>query len=424
MSSRRRKQTARRWRIGALAAILAAVILIVLLGVFRIRTLSIEGNTRYPAPQIQDDLVTDFWSGNTLIFAWRYKNAVSEPKTPYLESVRAKIQSPMAVHLIVREKTLTGAVSYSGDYVYFDKEGTILEISDTRYKDIPLITGVTMSEPVLYSKLPVTSPALRNTILSIASLILDSSLQPDSIEFDENQNITLNIGTVQVQLGRDEFLEEKVANLETIYPRVENRKGSLNLTAFTGHNENITFVEDEPETETETGTASDGAAGSEDGKSAKTQQQMSSDEVFQCFDSYGNLHNDGHVVNGVVVDGAGNPIEGCSITEAGNVMDAYWNIITLQHPIGTGSGSSGTSQETQPETQAETQAQTEAGKTFGLSAFQAFDSYGNLHNDVHVVNGQVVDAYGNPIEGCSLNADGYVVDAYWNVIDPNTGLPI
>ena len=60
MSSRRRKQTARRWRIGALAAILAAVILIVLLGVFRIRTLSIEGNTRYPAPQIQDDLVTDF----------------------------------------------------------------------------------------------------------------------------------------------------------------------------------------------------------------------------------------------------------------------------------------------------------------------------------------------------------------------------
>ena len=51
--------------------------------------------------------------------------------------------------------------------------------------------------------------------------------------------------------------------------------------------------------------------------------------------------------------------------------------------------------------------------------------YMSYANDVAMmVNGQVVDAYGNPIAGCSLNADGYVVDAYWNVIDPNTGLPI
>ena len=37
--------------------------------------------------------------------------------------------------------------------------------------------------------------------------------------------------------------------------------------------------------------------------------------------------------------------------------------------------------------------------------------------------GQVVDANGNPIDGCTVNEDGNVVDAYMNVIDPYTGQP-
>ena len=51
----------------------------------------------------------------------------------------------------------------------------------------------------------------------------------------------------------------------------------------------------------------------------------------------------------------------------------------------------------------------------------AFDSSGTLRYDAHVVNGQVVDASGIPIDGCYVNEDGNVVDAYMNVIDPQTG---
>ena len=50
-----------------------------------------------------------------------------------------------------------------------------------------------------------------------------------------------------------------------------------------------------------------------------------------------------------------------------------------------------------------------------------FDSSGTLRYDAHVVNGQVVDAYGNPIDGCYVNENGNVMDAYWNEIDPHTG---
>jgi Mn-containing catalase len=50
-----------------------------------------------------------------------------------------------------------------------------------------------------------------------------------------------------------------------------------------------------------------------------------------------------------------------------------------------------------------------------------FDSSGTLRYDAHVSDGQVVDSYGNPIDGCYVNENGNVVDAYWNEIDPATG---
>ena len=50
----------------------------------------------------------------------------------------------------------------------------------------------------------------------------------------------------------------------------------------------------------------------------------------------------------------------------------------------------------------------------------AFDSSGTLHHDAHIVNGQVVDGSGNPISGCSVDENGNIKDAYFNVIDPVT----
>ena len=50
-----------------------------------------------------------------------------------------------------------------------------------------------------------------------------------------------------------------------------------------------------------------------------------------------------------------------------------------------------------------------------------FDSSGNLVYNVHVENGTVVDANGNPVSGCTVNENGDVVDDYMNVFDGKTG---
>ena len=50
--------------------------------------------------------------------------------------------------------------------------------------------------------------------------------------------------------------------------------------------------------------------------------------------------------------------------------------------------------------------------------FQAFDSYGVLHNDCYVdLDGNVVDTAGNAIEGAHMTSEGVVIDGYLNTIE-------
>ena len=53
-----------------LLAVLAAAALILVYG-FRIRTVAVEGNERYPAEEISSDLMSTSLLQNTLYFAWR-----------------------------------------------------------------------------------------------------------------------------------------------------------------------------------------------------------------------------------------------------------------------------------------------------------------------------------------------------------------
>lgn len=355
---RRRRRVFRIRMIVGLLLFLAAAAA-VLLGFFRIRTVEISGCNRHSAEEIKEDLIYDFWTENTLYFAWKYKHASSDARAPYLDSIQAKFVSPGQVRITVKEKVLIGYIQYAGTNVYFDSNGMVMEMSDQVYGELPLISGVAMEEPVLYQKLPVQNTAQLRTMLSISQLLVEAGLIPDNISFDENLNITLSMGSVEVRIGQDEYLEEKVANLATIYQQVQGEAGTLNLEAFTGKSETIPF-----------------------------QKNNETEPAFET-DAEGNPVT-------AETDAEGNPVTS-GTDENGNPADAEGEA--------EGSGDDGTV----------------SGETTGLSAFMVFDAYGTLRYDAHVVNGQVVDANGTPIDGCYVNEDGNVVDAYMNVIDPQTG---
>lgn len=443
--SRTRRHTGVRHAV--IIILILAAIICVLLFVFRISTVTVTGNSRYSAEKIQQDLMDGWLDNNSLYLAWKYRSAQEENTVPYLESVQVKIQSPSDVLINVKEKQLVGTIQYNSEYACFDEAGIIMQILDTRPEDLPLVQGLDLEEPELYQKLAMANTAQRKSMLDLCKSVVNSTLDIDTISFDDNQNISLIIGDITVELGQAEYISEKIANLTAIYEKISSQKGTLNMTAFTGGDGTITFQAETEEGETETETETD------------ITDLQNYDGTFQAFDSNGTLHNDATVVNGVVVDSNGNPIAGCSINEDGDVVDAYQNVIDTNLPVQTETETEAetaetnaaetqaetaaeTTAETQPETAAETTAETsaettaetqaetaaettaetqeETGESIG-SGVMAFDSSGTLRYDARIVNGQVVDANGTPIDGCYVNESGHIVDAYQNEIDPLSG---
>lgn len=409
----------KRWKIFigvVLGLILAAALLVQL---FRIRSIEIVGNERYSAQQIRDDLMYDYLTTNTLYFTWKYRNAGPAEDAPYLESVQAQLVTPSSVRLTVTESVLTGRVVYDGQNVYFDSDGIVEEISDEVYDTVPLIEGLELSEPVLYQKLPLENTARLRTVLSISQLLIQAEMIPDSVQFDENGNMTLIFGSVRVRLGQDEYLEEKIANLVQIYPKVASQKGELNMEGFTGKNEAITFLlDDEPEEMvTEAATESAVEIITDDalaGIGAGTGTTDAGTDAGTDTGSGTGTDTPQDAESAMTAPTGETDASGTGEGEAAGTGEADASGTGEADVSGTGEAdASGTGEEAVEEE--------EQGGTYGLDAFMVFDSSGTLRYDAHVVNGQVVDKYGNVIDGCRIDENGNVVDAYWNVIDPYTG---
>ena len=328
------------------AAILAVIVgaaAAVLLGVFRIQSIDIRGNERYSAEQIRDDLIYDFKTQHTLYFVWKYHTKAAGYDAPYLSGVQATMMTPTAVRLDVTEKQLVGRVQYDDNNVYYDSGAVVQEISDKIYEGIPLVTGVEIEQPLLYQKLTLDNASTLRTMLNITQLLIQNALIPDSVTFDSSGNMTLRLGLVVVKLGQDEYLEEKIANLVSIYPQIEGQDGTLNMEGFTGKNEAITFKTNEPEVRETEGDGTSGTLAGEGAGTGAAPEEAPPEEVppedgpavqgeitgtgFMVFDSSGTLRYDAHVVDGQVVDGNGYLIDGCYVNENGNVVDAYWNEI-------------------------------------------------------------------------------------------------
>lgn len=354
-------------RIGITALLVIAIVVLLLL--FRVREVKVYGNERHSQGEIAADLVDDFLTENTLYLLWKYKDNEVPDTMPYLNALSVQMKSPSVVEVHVSEKELVGYID-KGEYIYFDENGLVLEITDQIYDGIPVVTGADTQEVVLYQKLPTSSSAQLRTILSLTQLLAYHELEADEIRFGENMEITLFLHDVEVKLGQDEYLEEKIANLRAIMEKMDSSdRGVLHLESFTGKNEAVTFTRsDEPVVDT-------------------AQEDASEDGTIDGS-------TDGNADGSTAADGLG-------------VSDEM---------AGDGTADDGSSADT-----AEDSADTAEEDPWSKPGFMVFNSSGNLVYNVRVINGVAVDEYGNAVPGCTVNENGYVVDAYMNVIDPATG---
>ena len=102
-----------------------------------------------------------------------------------------------------------GCIPYLDSFIYFDRNGIFIEGDKTRDESVPFFDGIQVDRVVQDEKLPIEDTVL-NTAVALSTIFAKNDNTPDHIQFDEKGSISLLYGDITVQLGRDQFLEDKM----------------------------------------------------------------------------------------------------------------------------------------------------------------------------------------------------------------------
>lgn len=207
---------------------------------FSVTEVVVEGNKHYTDEQIKEMILPGGVLDNSLFLTLKYRNKEME-NIPFVETMDVEILSNHKIRINVYEKALAGCINYLGNYMYFDKDGIVVESSDTLTEGVPQIKGLTFDHVMLHEKLPVEDPAVFSQILKVTQLLGKYQLEADKIFFGSGKDITLYFDRVRVYLGTDENIDEKVMQLVYILPNLEGKSGILNMENFDENTENIPF---------------------------------------------------------------------------------------------------------------------------------------------------------------------------------------
>lgn len=203
-----------------------------------LNTVIIEGSTHYSQEEAKGQILTKKTDSNTILFYLRYKYG-KQDSIPFVEDVDVKIIDKNTVKINVFEKTVTGCIKYMGGYMYFDKDGMIVESSNEKLENIPYIEGLNFSGFVLYQKLEVEKEELFGVILKLTQLIQKFELQIETIQFNEKSEVTLVSGRNKVLLGKRDTYDEQLAELKNLLPKALDNKWEIDMSKFNEGDEEI-----------------------------------------------------------------------------------------------------------------------------------------------------------------------------------------
>ena len=188
------------------------------------------------------------YSYNSLVLSMMYRDK-SVRDIPFIEKMNVDIVNANSVRISVYEKAIAGYVEYLGHYMYFDKDGIVVESSNKVIEGIPFVTGLSYDHVVLHEPLPVKKSSVFLTILNVTQLLGKYEIETDRIAFDSDSNITLYFGDARVSLGTDDFIDEKINEMHLLLPQLQGYSGTLHMENYVGEDVNFSFDKDKEEEE-------------------------------------------------------------------------------------------------------------------------------------------------------------------------------
>ncbi len=208
---------------------------------YKVSTVHVTGNSHYTDDEIRSMVLSDSIIGrNALFLRFKYRNKPIKD-IPFIERMDVKFDDLTTITIEVYEKAVAGYVDFLGKYMYFDREGIVVESSDGEIEGLPHVTGLKFDHCIVGKPLPVDDPAIFNEILSLTQLLTKYSIVTDGIYFAGDSSITLYLGDVRVLIGDMSYIDEKMMRLKNIEPELSGKKGVLHLENYS-ENDSDAFV--------------------------------------------------------------------------------------------------------------------------------------------------------------------------------------
>lgn len=250
----------------------------ILLTSFNIETVEVIGAKEYTSEQIKEQVITSPWEQNALYLYLKYK-FFSAPKLPFVEKLNVEMNGNHGITIYVYEKMVAGCVEFMGEYLYFDKDGIVVESSSKKLDHIPEIKGLKFSEIILNEKLKVQNVVTNSqdvdteqdsklsekqrlqkqqeeeqkkeqeekqrneklflTIINLMQLIDKYELKIDTISFNLMDEVTMNSDGVRFLLGKKSTYDEEFSEIKGILEKAKGMDITIDMRNYVKGMENI-----------------------------------------------------------------------------------------------------------------------------------------------------------------------------------------
>lgn len=239
----RRKYIWTRVGIGCVIMLFVLVCTIIFLKSFAITDVKVDGNYHYTKEQIENIVLSDKTWKNSIFLWLKYRNK-SITDIPFVERIDVTVENKNTICVNVYEKALAGYVSYLGTYMYFDKDGIVVENSGVLTPSIPEVSGLKFNHVILHEPLPVEDREVFQKILNMTNLLKKHNISATKIQFNSMGEMNLYFDGVKVLLGSETEIDEKIMRLAAILPSLEGKTGTLHMETYSESTKDITFESD------------------------------------------------------------------------------------------------------------------------------------------------------------------------------------
>lgn len=223
--------------------IIVSVLLVLLGGVlylntYELKEIKVTGCENVDEQQVVDAVKSK--ADNTVLLYLSNKLNPIEG-IPFVNKIEIEFISKNEVSVVVFEKSMAGCVEYMDDYVYFDKDGIILDVSARMIDGVPCIKGLNFDSWEMGEKLPIEDEGKFKLILSITQLIEKYKLDIDAIRFTTENEIILVHEKITIELGNGDNLEIQMMNLGSILEGLKGLEGTLYMKDFDSEDATASF---------------------------------------------------------------------------------------------------------------------------------------------------------------------------------------